>query len=925
MTILRFRGVFAALLAVGLLAGLPALAGADVPTTLQNCAEGVPDPPSGMENWESNPTPGFATSGGCPEGLTITADDATGYGQEGGWELVGARQGFSVEAISFKVEDGTPSAGVDFAWTPCGGCGSMLLLSDLPRDASDRVTIISPGWSIGSRVYAVCNDPGGCGAGASITFSDFRFEVVDDGPPWVGGGIADRSVNEAGDQVVWTNDASEPVDLYFGDDGFGIASALFGMADSEGDSQILWSSTSECRENEIFFTTDICPAAIEHAEDIDTAELDEDVYEVGAVATGYDGEMGTPGSVKVGVDRTSPLPPTGLAVTAQANEHGWSKYPSVALAWDPPPEQDAATAPIKEPEYDLSRPGQSPAILGTTQLDMTSSPTVNIPTEGEWEFGVRFSDEAGNPGERAFETIGYDTNTPIGPNLNPIGWVSRDELVAGHEATWQPATQLPALESGVCGYGFSVDKNPFASAPTREDVLPPATSVQLPVRSAGAHHAHLNALSCAGVVSISDTETFRVDSAAPVFPGAVIPAGWSRVAPTFVLHADDFDGAGEEGSGVESISWELSSGTNGVSIGDSAIVTPSDADTSVTFTATDAVGNMSSPQTLGFQLDTVAPGVVASYDDGTNPRGVNVRVTDSGSGVAKAWLESRVAGGTWKPASDRVDAPGPAASGWSTSFLIPDADLPAGDYDFQVVALDAAGNRGSDQLTPVRLPVRAGITLSAAIADVNKGKVNRGGAAKSVVRTYGAKLALVGQALTEEGDPLANTTLAVSAVEPYAASATELTVTTDSEGRFTKTLRDGASRTFTVRYGGSATQLPVEATARLRVRPGITLRPSSRTAHGGDVTSFSGRLLGSADRVPPGGKEMNLQYLTDAGWENTGKTALIDEDGRFKIVRRPWPKSGKRSSVWFRVYVGKGEFWPFAPGGSAPVKIRLLP
>jgi hypothetical protein len=471
------------------------------------------------------------------------------------------------------------------------------------------------------------------------------------------------------------------------------------------------------------------------------------------------------------------------------------------------------------------------------------------------------------------------------------------------------------------------------------------------VLTAGEHQIHLRGVSCATVGSATDSEPISVDAEAPNFsPPALPSAGWLRTPPTFGLQATDGDGAGEAGSGVAKITYWLGAGAHVNVGGSSANVTPTDADQSITFTATDAAGNVSDPQTIAFQIDSAPPVVDALRDPDAGPAVLDFDSADSGSGNQRAWLEIRAAGGDWQQSGAAIERRDDAAHDWHGHFAVPDAALAAGEYDFRVVAEDVAGNTGASDAIGLRLPLRGSVSIAAAIAPVGVrcrtttgavcksvracpksqrcrrvGVPLEGAAARSLVRPYNSNTALIGEVLGSDGAPIADATLDVSAVEPYSASSSHFTLHTDASGKFAKTLDRGASRTLTVSFAGDGSHLPQSATAKLKVRAGIGAHVSSPVAHGGGFTVISGRVFGGSERIPAGGKRLYLQFWTGDGWDNTGRTIRTDDDGNFAFPRHTWPQRDKPMTIAFRVFADVDDLWPFAPGYSNTVKLRLRP
>jgi hypothetical protein len=635
-------------------------------------------------------------------------------------------------------------------------------------------------------------------------------------------------------------------------------------------------------------------------------------------------------------------------VTSHLSPTKWTHLPDVDLAWDAPPEQAEGTSPIDFARWDLLRPGGT-SQDGAEVDQLVTSATANLPAEGLWELNLRFQDEAGNPSDRSYDTIGFDNDAPTKPELEEHSWLSRDQLIAGFVQSWTPAEVPTNVESGVEGFAFSTNEDELGSPPVRIDAPKDATGIQLPVLSAGKHYAHVRSVSGAEVGSLVDTALIQVDAAGPTPLVTGIPAGgWSPSSAALEIHAGDGDGAGGPGSGTTSITYKLDTNAPTVVAGNSAQFTAGAGNHVLTVSAVDAVGNLSGSSTYAFAVDPTAPSVAIGTRDPAEPQHLSADLSDADSGIRSASLEYRV-GGVWRPlyAPDSLTTTGPHSA--HATFTIHDETLPAGTYEFRVTAEDAAGNVGSDELPAVQLPLRSKTRLFVGVADVvsrcrtdtgdacsslrscPRGKKCRmrsvtltGSAARSVVRAYDADTALVGQAVGADGRPLAGVDLDVATTEFLSAATAHRNVKTDASGRFEVGLPQGAGRDLSVRFAGDSLRLPVTSAATLKVRAGITLAASSKVAHGGDVTRLRGTIRGGYGRVPDGGMVLRLQFYSTDGWSDFGKKFRTDERGRF-TASRAWPRSGRRSAVLIRVHADADRDFPFAEGSSDPVKIRLLP
>jgi hypothetical protein len=155
---------------------------------------------------------------------------------------------------------------------------------------------------------------------------------------------------------------------------------------------------------------------------------------------------------------------------------------------------------------------------------------------------------------------------------------------------------------------------------------------------------------------------------------------------------------------------------------------------------------------------------------------------------------------------------------------------------------------------------------------------------------------------------------------PAAAEA----VRTGEEGGFELRLPPGPSRRVTVAFAGDGGQEEARrAGLELRVRSGVTLRVMPRQLRTGQAVTFSGTVKSSGAPIPRRGKLVAIQYLEAA----TGRWRPVlvtrsDHHGRFRAHYRFRYVSG-RAAVRLRATALAEERWPYAPGSSAPVTVRV--
>jgi hypothetical protein len=350
----------------------------------------------------------------------------------------------------------------------------------------------------------------------------------------------------------------------------------------------------------------------------------------------------------------------------------------------------------------------------------------------------------------------------------------------------------------------------------------------------------------------------------------------------------------------------------------------------------DAAGNQqpanaSEPVRLRFDPEPPELGFEApSVDD---PTRISVLATDRVSGIGGGEIEISPAGsGTWQvlPTSKEGD---------HLVTRVDDAALPAGEYELRASASDLANNIGATdhrrdgQPMRLRLPLRTTTAMKAGVVHRRvvtrkgkKGKVRRTVLEPRVKVSFGRRVRLGGRLVNSAGHPLSGAKVLVysqllEGKEPVdGTEELEGAVTTDSDGRFVYPVEARSSHQFRFAYEGTATILPVEAQATLRVKATSTFSVSADHVLNGDSVTFSGRVRGRP--LPAKGKLVELQVQYTTGEWQTFRTIRSDADGTWSKVyffRRScgvarWP---------LRVYLPSEGGYPLVPGVSHALTVRV--
>jgi hypothetical protein len=332
--------------------------------------------------------------------------------------------------------------------------------------------------------------------------------------------------------------------------------------------------------------------------------------------------------------------------------------------------------------------------------------------------------------------------------------------------------------------------------------------------------------------------------------------------------------------------------------------------------------------TVPLRLDDAAPRLAFDAAEAGIPERVVAEVEDPLSGPATGQIVYRRSDSAkWLELPTRLSG---AAVG-KASLSAPTPALTPGTYLFRVDAIDAAGNSASTTLrsdgTQMALHKAAPVEVRKArvrlFAQLGDGDSRSG---DSVTVGFGARAKISGRLTSADGAGLSGRELHVISRPSRGALAAVAvaTVKTDTHGDFELSLAPGPSRQVSVFFYGepgfeAASHRPLD----LRVRTGVTLRATPLTLSTGQVLHLRGRVRDEAAPIPRRGKLVAIQYLErGSGRWRPVLVTRSDHDGRFRARYRFRYVSGV-ASIHLRATALAEERWPYAPGSSAPVTIRV--
>ena len=355
----------------------------------------------------------------------------------------------------------------------------------------------------------------------------------------------------------------------------------------------------------------------------------------------------------------------------------------------------------------------------------------------------------------------------------------------------------------------------------------------------------------------------------------------------------------------------------------------------------DEAGNESASSAASVPLwfDDVPPGV--GFEPGTAgdalPGQVTAQITDAHSGPAGGEIHyRRLDGQQWTELPAKFQR-GESADRAELIARIP-SDLSPGTYVFRADAADAAGNTTSTtrRLDGTEMSVRklAGEpVLGIRRAEPVRGKARifarlrwhrRSGTELTV--PFGTAALLSGRLLDADGAGLAGRSLRVVSRPSRGAlgRARVEHLEAGPHGVFELRLPAGTSRRIAVSFlGDDGLDRAERSPLTLRVRSSVALAVSPTQVQTGASVSFSGRVRSAGAPLPRRGKLVAIQYYESAAkrWRPV-MVVRSDHAGRFHANYRFRYISGS-ARIRIRAVALPEDRWPYAPGASRPLVVRV--
>ncbi len=544
---------------------------------------------------------------------------------------------------------------------------------------------------------------------------------------------------------------------------------------------------------------------------------------------------------------------------------------------------------------------------------------------GGWRRGSQGADFAG--GDSAGSGIRFGETTFDGARINLTEYPCAIALIGSE---WRATRMQPCPPTG-SGH-IAIDTTRFSD---------------------GVHFLRHCATDFAGNVGCTPSWPISIDNNPPAHPRDLRLAGgeaWRRV--------DDFDlswANPDQGpaSPIAGAYWrilgpagydsgvKLAGGPNIASLPDRFV--PAPGLYSLQLWLRDEAGNAnpSSAIQVPLRFDDVPPGLAFAVGDGPEiPEQIRAEITDALAHPATGAISYRRLGSeAWVELPAKLQ---PGADATRASLVARTPELAPGTYVFRAEATDAAGNATTTTLradgtemairkTPPPVAPRQVAPKQAPPPSRTKTRLFarlRGGHGRgdSLTVPFAAPALLSGRLTRADGAGVAGRELRVTARPSHGALAPQATtaVVTGERGGFELRLPPGPSRRVAIAFAGdSGLEAARRPSLELRVRAGISLRAAPLALKTGQAVRLSGTVRARGAAVPRRGKLIAIQYLEAA--TDRWRPVLVtrsDHGGRFRARYRFRYVSGA-ASIRLRATALAEERWPYAPGSSRPVTIRV--
>ena len=621
-------------------------------------------------------------------------------------------------------------------------------------------------------------------------------------------------------------------------------------------------------------------------------------------------------------DNNAPGKPAELKVTS-ANPERYLDHFGASFSLPPDP-----GSPIAKVHYEIL--GAKGEVLVPEKTISATNPTSLANVEGPsapgaYTLRVWLEDSVGFTGPAADAPIPHDTTPPAAP---------QDLHAAGTPAQW--VDKLDLRWQNVVDAGSPIDVAHYQLLDPSGEVLGGTHAVSgSGVQAIDGLQTPARRCACSVRVWLSDAEgnvgapatmPLPHDTTPPAAPQGLRIAGaaarwmdrvslrWSNVAddgsPIDAAHYQVLDGSGNPVGETHAVGGENVAAIDGIQ-------TPAQrCACAVRVWLTDGEGNVGSAASVPLPRDTTPPAApqdvsVASPGSSRAAEGFDVRwrnIADDGSPISAARYEVLNGAG-------RAVVPVTTVSGDGID-KVADLQTPreGGSYSLRLWLSDAEGNEGA----PVSVPLAYECVRSDAgrASELGAGLGDERSPAERVRQGRGTTLA---GDLHGSGGPVSGAPVCVfSSVLGEDGGREFLGIAmTGADGGYRFALAAGPSRTIDAIYRPGQRELSADATLYTRVRP--LLRVRGRVVRNKGFAHFEVRLPGpDNERVV-----VVLQVRQGKGWR-AFRRCRTRAEGICRVGYR-FARTTRRATYVMRAQVREQGGYPYLPGNSKPLRLRVIP
>ncbi|MDP4672566.1 MAG: hypothetical protein NWS55_02975 [Solirubrobacteraceae bacterium] len=771
------------------------------------------------------------------------------------------------------------------------------------------------------RLGVVCANGGGCSV-AATNVAGARYSRASAELFGARVRISDPTTAVLSAQAgsLWTSSAwlSGSQSLSFvASDNVGIASA---GADVGGQRRAV---TSDCD----FARTIPCPATRDFSATFDTMGLADGPHTLTIDATDSGGNQSSQ-SRQILVDNTAPAAP-GAPQLSGSPASVWRTTNDFTLTYSNPVK--TAGAPLSSHDVELC-PVASDGKVATNGCGSESRPgapaidTISLPAVGRYKMRVRVNDELfkGEWGQWSAE-LRFDNSAAGTPVVSyPVGWVNRERALLPLRIDPPAASSPPP--SGYASYRVTVDGGPptTVAAAGKDE----SASFNLEALGEGRHVLAVTAVTGAGIVTeslLASSGVIEKDVVAPQLAVSGAPAHDAFVTTPVTLTLRGSDETSGMAAAVSPapvasggyIAVQLDHGSEQMTGGAFAQISPGEGQHIVQSYASDVAGNRSALQSISYTQDTKQPSGGLRPMRPETPALLEFFIDERCLG--RASIELSTSPGIWRPLT--------TSEGLQRASATVPADIwePRTPYTVRAVVSDCAGNstelidwyggdRSGTPIGTITPPPRAVIGATAEIAAASSSKSASAAASRRVT-------AIV---VDKSGDPLPGLLVRIE-TQPWMTPATWApagSVRTNEKGRASAVV--SAHSSLRVRVVVPGDELRTEAVSNIVYATRLaatTIAASPRSVRAGRRTMIKGRLRGGY--VPRAGFDLVLygRGPRSRGWVPISTDIAVSSGGYWRAPYRFLRSS--RGSFKFRVRTPNRPDYPFRSRTSQSVRVRV--